>query len=64
MAMIGTIVKKTGMSERGREWSGLRFILPLLLMVLLAAPALGRMDVENPIVEMGYNPGGAFVLDG
>ncbi|MFT7698569.1 MAG: hypothetical protein ACI8S7_000382 [Candidatus Krumholzibacteriia bacterium] len=36
----------------------------LLLMVCAAVPAAAWMDVENPIVEMGYNPNGIFILDG
>lgn len=60
MAMIGTIVNKTGM---GCGATTRRLVL-CLLMVCLAVPAAARMDVENPIVEMGYNPGGIFILDG
>ncbi len=64
--MIGTIVKRAGRSERGTRRSALLRLsgILLLLMVCLAMPAAARMDVENPIVEMGYNPGGIFILDG
>ena len=64
--MIGTIVKKAGRSPRGFGRTAARFApgVLLLLMVCLALPATARVDVENPIVEMGYNPGGIFILDG
>jgi len=38
--------------------------LLLLLMVCAAVPAAAWMDVENPLVDMGYNPNGIFILDG
>ena len=64
--MIGTIVNKAGRPEGYSGWSAWRLIpcFLLLLMVCLAVPAVARMDVENPVVEMGYNPGGIFILDG
>ena len=36
----------------------------LLLVVGLATPALAFKDIENPVVDSGYNPNGIFVLDG
>lgn len=36
----------------------------LLLLVCVAAPAQARMDTPNPILELGYNPGGIFELEG
>jgi hypothetical protein len=36
----------------------------LLLLVCVAVPAQARMDEPNPIVELGYNPGGIFELEG
>jgi hypothetical protein len=64
--MIGTIVNKTGRYARSSGGTARRFVpgVLLLLMVCLALPASARMDVENPVVEMGYNPGGIFILDG
>jgi hypothetical protein len=60
MAMIGTIMNKPGKVRRA-VWPSVGL---LLLMVCLTGSAFARMDVENPVVEMGYNPGGIFVLDG
>jgi len=39
-------------------------VLCLLLMVWTAAPAAAWMDVQNPVIESGYNPNGIFILDG
>ncbi len=39
-------------------------VLLLLLMVCAVGPAAAWMDVENPILDMGYNPNGIFILDG
>ena len=58
--MIGTIMKK-GYGSRAL-WVSSGIIL--LLMVCVAMPAAARMDTPNPIIEMGYNPGGIFELQG
>lgn len=36
----------------------------LVLTVCCAASAWAVTDEPNPVLEMGYNPGGAFILDG
>ncbi|HPF71543.1 MAG TPA: hypothetical protein PLQ13_12785, partial [Candidatus Krumholzibacteria bacterium] len=36
----------------------------LVVGVGLAGPARAVMDIPNPVTEMGYNPSGAFILDG
>ncbi len=36
----------------------------LLLIVCVAVPAVAWMEPDNPVVDMGYNPNGVFVLDG
>jgi len=64
--MIGTIVNRTGRSDGGygsAAWWRIPGAL-FLLMVCLAMPATARMDTSDPLVEMGYNPGGIFILDG
>lgn len=38
--------------------------LLLVLLTCVATPAAAFMDVENPVVESGYNPNGIFILDG
>ncbi len=60
--MIGTIMKSGKGSRSLALWANSCFVL--LLMVCVAMPAAARMDTPNPIVEMGYNPGGIFELDG
>ena len=38
--------------------------LSLLLVVANATPAAAWMDLENPVLDMGYNPNGVLVVDG
>jgi len=38
--------------------------LLLLLVVCAAVPAVAWMDDASPILDMGYNPNGIFILDG
>jgi len=59
--MISTI-KKMATGEGPRVRAGA--LVFLLLMVCVAAPSRARMDTPNPILELGYNPGGVFELDG
>ncbi len=49
---------------RGRRPVPVRMISLFLLVVCLAAPAAAVMDIGNPVIEMGYNPNGIFILDG
>ncbi|PID81213.1 hypothetical protein CSA17_00900 [bacterium DOLJORAL78_65_58] len=59
--MISTI-KKKAMGEGSLVRAGA--LVCLLLMVCVAAPSRARMDTPNPILELGYNPGGVFELEG
>ena len=36
----------------------------LLLMVCMAGSADAYMDKENPLLDLGYNPNGVFIIDG
>jgi hypothetical protein len=60
--MIGSIEKLVG--EVGRTAWRAGLACALLLAVLTAMPAQAWMDTENPVMEMGYNPNGIFILDG
>lgn len=65
--MISTIMKTVRGMERPilDGTPAIRLLLPLLLlMVCTAAPSLGRMDTPNPLVDLGYNPGGLREVDG
>jgi hypothetical protein len=60
--MFGTI--KNLVRGRGRTaWRAAPAAF-LLLMVCCAVPASAYMDKENPLLDMGYNPNGVFILDG
>ncbi len=60
--MFGTITN----TAKGLGGNGIKLFSStlLLLLVCVAASAQARMDVPNPIVELGYNPGGIFELEG
>ncbi len=60
--MRGTITTFAMRKQRGL--SGVRAAVLIALVVLYAVPAAAWQDGECPILEMGYNPGGAFVTDG
>ena len=59
--MISTI-KKMATGEGVQVRTGA--LICLLLMVCAVAPSWARMDTPNPILELGYNPGGVFELEG
>jgi len=58
-----TTIKNMVRESRGTA-PGVAFALLLLLLICTAVPAVAWMDVENPVVDMGYNPNGVFILDG
>ncbi len=60
--MIGTIMKLGKGFGSKAFWADPGIIL--LLMVCVALPASARMDTPNPLLELGYNPGGIFELQG
>ena len=60
--MIGTIMNQVGAAGR-TAWRVVA-ACTLLLMVCSALPAGAYMDRENPILDLGYNPNGIFILDG
>ena len=62
--MRGTI-DKTANRRRSSARGGLVVILCALVVVCCAVPAAAWKDtVDDPVSEMGYNPSGAFILDG
>lgn len=60
--MLMTITKTARGSRKAPL--GVAFALLVLLAAGLAGPAGAWMEIENPVVEMGYNPNGIFILDG
>jgi hypothetical protein len=60
--MLGTINGKARGLRLTASWSGA--LCCLLLMASMAVPALAWKDTQGDILEMGYNPNGAFVVDG
>ena len=54
------------LANRARRGVPVRAALLGLLAFALcsAAPARAVMDQPNPVLDMGYNPGGAFIIDG
>ncbi len=62
MTIVRTIKRIAGGSAVTAIWAGTALFL--LLMVCAVAPAAAWMDVENPVIDSGYNPNGIFILDG
>jgi hypothetical protein len=48
-----------------RHWTAAASPVVWLLVALgLATPALAFKDIENPVLDRGYDPSGAFIMDG
>lgn len=48
-----------------RHWTAAVSPVVWLLVALgLTAPALAFKDIENPVLDRGYDPSGAFIMDG
>ena len=60
--MLMTIKSMVKRSRRAARHAGIALVMGLV--VCAAVPAVAWMDIENPVIESGYNPNGIFVLDG
>ncbi len=59
------MVRANGSRVRFEGRKATLYLFSLFLLVVgLAAPSSAVMDVHNPVIEMGYNPSGAFIQDG